>query len=207
MRRMQATLVFVALIFLAACGSDDSQTSGSSGENGGSTSNGQQENGGQGSSGDAAGEEQYAADQYNLTEDGAADDQYQDVAIEDLPFPTPPGAEVVVAGQSQEEAYAAVINVSSGQEAYDFYLEALPDAGFEIVSDSREGQNEQDGEEDQSGEGNGEAPPFSATLTVQSDEYAGSLRLDEERAVVGISSAAFEDAAEAPTEEEAPSQE
>lgn len=211
---MQATMACAAMaFFLAACGGTDeaSEGNGDPAQNGGGGT--AAENGGGGGS---AGEEQYAQGQYNITEDGAADDQYADAAPEDLPFPLPPGADIIVAGQSEEQAYVAVMNVSSGQEAYEFYLQSLPDAGFEIVSDNRadaQPQNEQEGENAGEGENAEDAPedapeeaPFSAVLVVEGNDLRGSMRFDEQRAIIGMSAAAFEAAAEAEAEaqEQAP---
>lgn len=172
--------------FLAACGGAD-ETGGGNGDpaqNGGqgtaaqNGSNGQPEE----TMTEAAIEEQYARGQYTLTEDGAADDQYEDAAPEDLPFPLPPEADIIVSGQTDERAYAVAMNVPSGQEAYEFYLESLPDAGFEIIRDSAANRSGQNGEDE----------PFSAVLVVEGNDLRGLMRFDEERAIIGMSAAEFE---------------
>ncbi len=59
-------------------------------------------------------------------------------------------------------------------------------------------QNEQEGE---NGEDASEEAPFSAVLVVEGDDLRGTMRFDEQRAIIGMSAAAFQNAIEA--EEEA----
>lgn len=191
MKFMQTVLACAAMaFFLAACGGGDEaqEGNGEPAEPNGDAQTTVPANG------DSAGEDQYAQGQYNITEDGAADDQYQETPPEELPFPLPPDSDPVVSAEGPEMAYAAVVNVTSGQEAYEFYLDALPDAGFEIVSDV----NSQDqppppegpqGEGAEEGEQATEDVPFSAVLEIQSDELSGTMRFDEQRFIVGVSAA------------------
>ncbi|MGH3089573.1 MAG: hypothetical protein ACRDSJ_19980 [Rubrobacteraceae bacterium] len=185
MRWMCVVLTFSALVFLA-CGSEEP-----AGENGGGGSNGGQ-NGEQAEAG--AGEEQYAQGQYNLTEDGAADDQYEDASPEDLPLPLPPDAEIIAAGARPDETYLAAMNVPSDREAYDFYLEAVPEAGYEILNqrNSEEGENT-NGEGQNGGEQNGEEA-FSGRIAVEGDGYRGSVRFGGGVAIIRLSRTLFEQA-------------
>lgn len=194
MKRVRAITACVALAFLlAACGDSDETANG----NGGQETGGQSGSGG-GESGGASGE-QYARGQYALTEDGAADGQYEDTAPGDLPFPAPPDADIVAAGQSPDRAYGAFMNVPSGREAYEFYRQSLPDAGFEISRDKNTAQNN----EGTNGDGGGESEqPFAAVLVVEGNDLRGRFRFDEERVVVGMSEAAVRAAAEAEAERE-----
>lgn len=197
MKRMQAALACVALaLFLGACGGGDGVSEGDGDP-------AQPDGGGQAASsenGGSAGEDQYARGQYDITEDGAADDQYEDAAPEDLPFPLPPDADVVLAAQGPETAYAAVVNVPSGEEAYEFYLQALPDAGFEIIRDDRV-QTPPEGPQGEGAEGGAGDVPFSAVLVVEGDDLRGALRFDEERTIIGMSAAEQEQSSASGTSE------
>lgn len=207
MKRMQAAMACAtAAFFLAACGGAD-ETAEDGGDPAAPNGGGEAQNGG--------GEEQYAAGQYNLTEDGAADDQYEEATAENLPVPLPPEAEIVAAGRNGDEAFAALVNIPSGEDAYNFYLEALPEEGFEITRDTRadriEAEENRSGEEGEGGNGEGgngegaegrsvEDEPFSAYIQIRNEEYSGNVRMDEERVIIGISRAALEDAIQAEEE-------
>ncbi len=187
MKRVQAIMACAAMaFFLAACGGSDEASNGDGGEGGQDTAaqagSGEGSNGRQATMSEAAIEEQYAQGQYTLTEDGAADDQYEDVAPEDLPFPLPPDAEIIAAGERPDEAYLAAMNVSSEREAYEFYLEAVPDAGYEVL-------NQRNSDEGQDGEG-----AFSGRISVEGEGYRGSIRFGEGVAIITLSRSLAEQA-------------
>ncbi len=194
MKRVRAIMACAAMAFLmSACGGSDEAADGDGGEGDGqdtATRSGSEggSDGRQETMSEAAIEEQYAQGQYTLTEDGAADGQYEEAAPEDLPFPLPPGAEIIAAGERPDEAYLAAMNVASEREAYEFYLEAVPDAGYEILNQ----RNSDEGENGENGENGGGA--FSGRITVEGDGYRGSVRFGGGVAIIRLSSALAEQA-------------